>query len=237
MRKLLKPSFLVLLSLSSIAVLVAACSSDDDVTPFPTVTQGSGEVPTPLPEPTERKQYEQPPALQIDPTKNYTATIVTEVGDIVLELFADRAPGTVNNFVFLSRDGYYDNITFHRVIAKFMAQGGDPTAIGTGGPGYTIQDEFHPDARHEAGVISMANTGMLHSGGAQFFITFVPTPNLDGLNPDGSPKPCGNPGVSCHAVFGRVIGGEDAVAAIRLRDPASDPNPGTRIETIQITEE
>ncbi|MDP7619712.1 MAG: peptidylprolyl isomerase [Dehalococcoidia bacterium] len=174
--------------------------------------------------------------MQIDPTKSYTATIVTEVGDIVLELFADKAPGTVNNFVFLSRDGYYDNITFHRVIANFMAQGGDPTGTGTGGPGYRFADEFHPDARHDAGVISMANAGP-GTNGSQFFITLVPTPTLDGLNPDGSPKPCGNPGVSCHAVFGRVIGGQNAVAAIRLRDPASDPNPGTRIETIRITEE
>ena len=225
--------------------LGAACGgSDAEPSPFPTETRGAGEaavtaVPTRTGEaaPPARKQYTAPPAMQIDPARQYTATIVTEVGDIEVELFADRAPDTVNNFVFLARDGYYDGITFHRVIADFMAQAGDPTGTGRGGPGYTIADEFHPELRHGVGVLSMANTGVSDSGGAQFFITFVPTPFLDGLDVDGAPKACGNPGVSCHAVFGRVTGGQDAVGRIRLRDPARDPDPGTRIETIRITEE
>ncbi len=215
-----------------------ACTSDAEPSPFPTETRGTSEAGTTvLPTPPEGKQYEQPPSFQIDPDRTYTATIVTEVGEIELELFTDRAPNTVSNFVFLARDGYYDDITFHRVIENFMAQGGDPTGTGTVGPGYTIQDEFHLLARHEEGAISMANTGSAHSGGAQFFITLVPTPWLDGFEADGTPKDCANPQVSCHAVFGRVTGGQDAVERIRLRDPRTDPNPGTRIETIRITEE
>ena len=103
-------------------------------------------------------RWSQPPEMQIDPTKKYSATFETEVGNIVIELTADKTPVTVNNFVFLACEGYYNGTTFHRVIADFMVQGGDPTASGSGGPGYTIRDEFDSELRHDTpGILSMAN--------------------------------------------------------------------------------
>ncbi|MDQ3860182.1 MAG: peptidylprolyl isomerase [Actinomycetota bacterium] len=137
-----------------------------------------------------------------------------------IKLFADKAPETVNNFVFLAREGYFDGTTFHRVIKDFMAQGGDPTGTGTGGPGYRIPDEVHPDLRHDRpGILSMANAGP-NTGGSQFFITHVATPWLDDR----------------HAVFGEVVEGMEVVNAIRERDPQRDPEPGDRIETVEIEE-
>ncbi len=166
------------------------------------------------------KQYAAPPPLTIDKSKTYTATFKTERGDFVVELFADKAPVTVNNFVFLARDGFYDGVTFHRVIKGFMAQGGDPTGSGRGGPGYRFQDEFHPTLRHDAaGILSMANAGP-NTNGSQFFITHGPTPHLNNK----------------HSVFGKVIQGLDVVLAIPERDPGSARQPGTRINTIEITE-
>ncbi|MBN1486810.1 MAG: peptidylprolyl isomerase [Anaerolineae bacterium] len=165
--------------------------------------------------------YSAPPELVIDPDKSYVATIVTEKGDIVVDLFADKVPNTVNNFVFLAREGYYDNTTFHRVIEDFMAQAGDPTGTGMGGPGYQFEDEFHPELTHDGpGVLSMANAGP-GTNGSQFFITFVETPWLDGM----------------HSVFGKVSEGLDVLMSISLREP-SDPNaePGDLIETIRIEE-
>ncbi|MEM6326215.1 MAG: peptidylprolyl isomerase [Bacteroidota bacterium] len=147
-------------------------------------------------------QYDAPPAMQIDPTKGYTATFSTSKGDIQLSLDAAHAPMTVNNFVFLARDGFYDGTVFHRVISGFMAQGGDPTATGRGGPGYRFADEFDGNPnRHERGVISVANAGP-GTNGSQFFITFAPQPHLDGR----------------HTVFGRVTGGMDVVDQIRQGD-------------------
>src|SRR5512136_1528050 len=141
--------------------------------------------------------------MAIDPKKKYKATFKTEKGDFVIELYADKAPKTVNNFVFLARDGFYDNTTFHRVIKDFMAQGGDPTATGTGGPGYKFADEFDPSLRHDGpGVLSMANAGP-NTNGSQFFITYAATPHLDGK----------------HSVFGRVVKGMDVLKAIAPRDP------------------
>ena len=166
-------------------------------------------------------QWSESPAMEIDATKKYTATINTEKGDIVVDLFADKAPKTVNNFVFLARQGYYDNVTFHRVIPGFMAQTGDPTSTGRGGPGYRFEDEFHPDLRHDSeGILSMANSG-IGTNGSQFFITYGPTPHLD----------------DHHAVFGRVREGMDVLVSLRERDPASDPEPGDLIISITITEE
>jgi cyclophilin family peptidyl-prolyl cis-trans isomerase len=167
------------------------------------------------------KQYSTPPAMVIDPKKKYKATFKTEKGDFVVELFADKAPKTVNNFVFLARDGFYDNTTFHRVIKGFMAQGGDPTGTGTGGPGYKFADEFDPSLKHSgAGILSMANAGR-NTNGSQFFITYGPTPHLDGK----------------HAVFGKVIAGMNVVNAIPERDPGRATTPGTQITTIEISEE
>lgn len=162
----------------------------------------------------------QPPTGTLDLTKSYGATFRTERGDFTVTLYAAEAPLTVENFISLARSGYYDGTTFHRVIPGFMAQGGDPTGTGRGGPGYTFRDEFSPARRHDApGVLSMANAGP-GTNGSQFFITFAPTPHLDNR----------------HTVFGRVTDGMDVVMAIRERDPDSDPNPGDRIETIEITE-
>ena len=124
------------------------------------------------------KTYSAPPTMTIDVKKHYTATLKTDRGDLVLELFAADAPKTVNNFVFLAREGFYDNTVFHRVISNFMAQGGDPTGTGRGDPGYRFADE-HNNQKHAAGVISMANAGP-NTNGSQFFITHLPQPHLDG---------------------------------------------------------
>ena len=147
-------------------------------------------------------QYSSPPAMQIDDSKTYTATIQTNRGNIVVDLYADKVPNTVNNFVALARDGFYDGISFHRVIADFMVQSGDPTGSGRGGPGYRFNDEFHPDLVHDSpGVLSMANAGP-NTNGSQFFITHVATNWLDNK----------------HSVFGKVSSGQDVVDAIQQGD-------------------
>jgi cyclophilin family peptidyl-prolyl cis-trans isomerase len=167
------------------------------------------------------RQYNSPPAMQIDPNRHYEAVFHTQRGDFTVELFAKQAPVTVNNFVFLAREGFYDNTTFHRVLQNFMAQAGDPTGTGTGGPGYRFADE--PGAlalpHDRAGILSMANAGP-NTNGSQFFITFGPTPHLNGK----------------HGVFGRVIAGMDVVKSIRLRDPDRDRQPGDTINSIDIVE-
>ena len=179
--------------------------------------------------------------MTIDPGKSYRAFFELEKGgEFVVELFADKVPITVNNFVFLARDGFYDGVTFHRVIDGFMAQTGDPTGTGRGGPGYRFDNEFHPDLRHTGpGLLSMANSGMRNgngTNGSQFFITFTATPALDGLNPDGSPKDCEAPRTSCHSVFGNVIDGMDVVNDITIRDPSAATSLGDVIKTITIVE-
>ena len=184
-------------------------------------------------------QWSSPPPLTIDPGKKYTATIELEKGgSIEIELFADKAPLTVNNFVFLARQGYYDGVTFHRVIPGFMAQTGDPTGTGTGGPGYRFENEFHTDLRHSGpGILSMANSGLRSgkgSNGSQFFITFIDTSALDGLLPDGSAKDCSRQ--SCHSVFGRVVGGMDVLEGISVRNPSTATTPGDAMRTISIVE-
>src|SRR5262245_3326952 len=166
------------------------------------------------------KQYPTAPAMVIDPKKKYKAILKTEKGNFEITLFADKTPKTVNNFVFLARDKFYDGVTFHRVIKDFMAQGGDPTGTGTGGPGYRFADEFHPSLRHDGpGVLSMANAGP-GTNGSQFFITYVPTPWLDGK----------------HAVFGKVSSGMDVLMAIPPRDPSRAREPGVRIKSVEIGE-
>jgi peptidyl-prolyl cis-trans isomerase B (cyclophilin B) len=142
--------------------------------------------------------------MTIDTNKTYTATFETARGRIVCELFTKEAPATVNNFVFLAREGFYDGTTFHRVLADFMIQGGDPTGTGRGGPGYKFADETDPGKnpkKHERGTLSMANAGP-NTNGSQFFITHVPTPWLDGK----------------HTVFGRVLEGQDVVDAVQQGD-------------------
>ncbi|MFN8556245.1 MAG: peptidylprolyl isomerase [Dehalococcoidia bacterium] len=164
------------------------------------------------------KQYSSPPQMVIDPAKRYSATMHTEKGDLEIELYAADVPMTVNNFVFLAREGFYDGVTFHRVIPGFMAQGGDPTGTGTGGPGYRFPDERATN-RHLEGTLSMANAGP-NTNGSQFFICFAPQPHLDGH----------------HTVFGRVTGGMDVVNSIRTRDPGRDRQPGDAITGIEIHE-
>ena len=185
------------------------------------------------------KQYDAPPAMMIDPEKSYTATFTMEKGgEFTIELYPKEAPNTVNSFVFLARDGFYDGVTFHRVIEGFMAQTGDPTGTGRGGPGYSFANEVSPLRRHDApGAVSMANAGGEATNGSQFFITFVPTPFLDGYEADGTAKDCSQRGVSCHTVFGRVIEGMDVVNGISVRDPGTAATPGDAIQTISIHEE
>lgn len=167
------------------------------------------------------KQYPTPPAMKIDSKKTYTATLHTDKGDITIHLHADKTPKTVNNFVFLAREGFYDGTIFHRVIKDFMVQGGDPTGSGRGGPGYHFADEFHPSLRHDQpGILSMANAGP-GTNGSQFFITHVPTPWLD----------------KKHSVFGHVTGGMNVVLSIPVRDPMKPEGPGVKINSITIVEE
>ena len=144
----------------------------------------------------------------------------TDSGTIEIELFADHAPKTVNNFVFLAQEGFYDGVIFHRVISDFMAQGGDPTGTGSGGPGYNFEDEFHPELRHAGpGILSMANAGP-NTNGSQFFITHRATPHLDDK----------------HSVFGKVIAGLDVLLSIPDRDPMKRDAPAVAIRSITIEE-
>ena len=151
------------------------------------------------------KQYDQSPSIQIDPKKTYTAKLDTTKGTITIDLFVKEAPITVNNFVFLARDGFYDGVSFHRVISDFMIQGGDPTGTGRGGPGYRFNDEAGAlRLKHDSpGILSMANAGP-NTNGSQFFITHLPTPHLNGK----------------HGVFGKVAdaASQEVVNAIRQGD-------------------
>ncbi|MCK4379036.1 MAG: peptidylprolyl isomerase [Deltaproteobacteria bacterium] len=158
-----------------------------------------------------KKQWDNPPTIQIDTDKTFQAIMNTSKGVIELTLYPEYAPQTVNNFIFLAREGFYDNISFHRVISDFMVQGGDPTGSGMGGPGYSFADEFSGNPlTHEAKVISMANAGP-NTNGSQFFITHSPQPHLDGH----------------HTVFGKVTTGQDVVDTIAQEDT---------ITSIEITE-
>ena len=166
-------------------------------------------------------QWSSPPEMAIDPTINYRATLQTEKGDIVVQLFAAEAPLTVNNFIFLARQGYYDGVTFHRVIPNFMAQGGDPTGKGTGGPGYTFTDEVDSGLTFDRpGLLAMANAGP-DTNGSQFFITYAPTPHLNGK----------------HTIFGEVVQGMDIALDIPPRNPDTATEPGVVIQSVTISED
>ena len=170
--------------------------------------------------PSQPQQWSSPPEMEIDPQKDYKAILHTSNGDITVQLYAEKAPRTVNNFVFLARQGFYDGTIFHRVINDFMAQGGDPTGTGMGGPGYRFQDEFHPNLKHnQPGVLSMANAGP-NTNGSQFFITHRATPWLD----------------QKHSVFGQVIEGMDVLMAIPERDPQRRNAPAVELESVGIQE-
>jgi len=158
------------------------------------------------------KQWDNPPEMGIDTTKVYRVNVQTDKGFIELELYPEYAPKTVNNFVFLVKEGYYNGVSFHRVISNFVIQGGDPTGTGSGGPGYQFEDETKGNPlKHETGAISMANAGP-NTNGSQFFITHSPQPHLDGR----------------HTVFGKVVSGQDVVNAI---------SQGDRMVNVEIKED
>ena len=165
------------------------------------------------------KQYDTRPEMALEDGKTYSAVIELEKGgEIFVDLFATEAPETVNSFVFLAGDGYYDGITFHRVIPGFVAQGGDPTGTGSGGPGYNAPDEVN-DNHHSEGTLAMAKTAAPDSAGSQFYLCLADVPHLDGN----------------YTAFGRVSGGLDVMHTIRERDPQSDSQPGDAIKTIRIS--
>lgn len=223
---------LMMLAAISGALLSAACGSDPakQATPTsgtraqatatakpaaPLTTQASAATPT-----GGKKTYSAPPPMTIDPEKKYFATIKMDIGDIRLELYPKDAPQSVNNFVFLSREGFYDGVTFHRVIPGFVAQAGDPQGTGKGGPGYTIKDEVN-SRKFLDGTLGMAKTNAPNSAGSQWFIDYAPQPNLDGG----------------YTVFGQLVAGRDVLDKIMPRDPQTASQPGTRINTIVIEEE
>lgn len=167
------------------------------------------------------QQYSAAPPMLIDKAKQYTATVkLAKGGSFVIQLYADKAPITVNSFVFLARQKYFDGVTFHRVLDGFMAQGGDPAGTGGGGPGYKFVNEDSDLKFDKAGVVAMANAGR-NTNGSQFFITFVPTPQLNGD----------------YTIFGQVTSGMDVVNGIKRRNPETTPNfLGDAIESVTITE-
>jgi len=220
---------ILLLVAAAIAALAVACGSgNDDATDAtataPAATQPAAQSTQPAAQATQSggqvKSYAAAPPMTIDQSKRYVATIKMDIGDIKLELYPKDAPQHVNSFVFLARDGYYDGVTFHRVIPGFVAQAGDPTGTGRGGPGYTIPDEVN-SRKFLDGTLGMAKTGAPNSGGSQWFIDYAPQPNLDGG----------------FTVFGQLIEGRDVLDKIQPRDPSTATTPGTRINTIEIAEE
>jgi len=190
--------------LAVLAVIAAACGGGGDEGGSAQTPKATGESKVAQCQRTGEKSFAGPPEMIIDPEKTYIAHMATDKGDITIELAARDAPNTVNNFVFLSCKGFYDGLTFHRVVLEpepFVIQGGDPTGTGAGGPGYQFADEISPNLKHEEGAISMANSGP-NTNGSQFFITLAPQPGLDGG----------------YSVFGRVTEGMDVVRAIRQGD-------------------
>ena len=247
MKSLFVKASVISLAAPALVLLAAAgCgSSSSPPTPTPSTSTGGGQViirsagtptasagaTTSLPPRTgdfaslcktsTEKQFTAAPTV-IDPSRGYTATITTEKGDIVVQLDPKTAPVTVNSFVFLACSGFYDGVTFHRVIPGFVAQGGDPTGTGTGGPGYTIPDEFS-SVPFDRGTVAMAKTSAPNSGGSQFFIDFAPQPNLTGN----------------YTAFGKVTAGLDVLDKLTPRDPQQNPNapPGDKILTITVQEQ
>ncbi len=234
----------IILSVLTIALLLIACVpfslSEPEAEPEAAMDSGSESMSQPTQAPDQasrsggdsgssmadkpasgmRKRYSSPPPMTIDPMGSYTATIRTNKGNIVVELLPGPAPKTVNNFVFLAQEGFYDGVIFHRVIPDFMIQGGDPTGTGTGDAGYKFEDEINPMFVFDrAGILAMANGGP-NTNGSQFFITTVPTPHLNGY----------------HTIFGRVTEGQTVAEAISVvpRGAGDKPNSPVIIETIEI---
>ena len=164
-----------------------------------------------------KPEFDAPPDLVIDPDVAHTAVLTTSCGTITIELFAAESPQTVNNFVFLARQGFYDGVTFHRIVPGFVIQGGDPTGTGTGGPGYRFEDE-PVKRRYQAGTVAMANAGP-NTNGSQFFITLGPTPHLDNR----------------HSVFGEVVEGLDVVKRIGGVPTGRQDRPVTPVVMNKVT--
>jgi peptidylprolyl isomerase len=236
---------LLLTALLAAGLIISACGDDDDDVPgdgsiggsatsTPAVTDPPATIaveptatlncpaPSGVAPEVQVKTYPSAPEMAIDASKSYTATIKTVRGDITINLRPDLAPQHVNSFVFLSRDGYYDGVTFHRVIPDFVAQAGDPTGSGSGGPGYTLPAEFTTEVNFQRGTLGMARTNDPNSGGSQWFINYAATPSLDGA----------------YTIFGEVTAGMEVVDCITPRDPSANLNapPGDAIITIEIAE-
>jgi cyclophilin family peptidyl-prolyl cis-trans isomerase len=218
----------LLVAMGAVIVLAAsACGGggkEKSGTPAPTAVSTlaprSGDFAS-LCQKSDEKQFSALPPTIINPARSYTAVIKTEKGDVTLDLWPDVAPVTVNNFVFLACKGFYDDITWHRVLSGFVAQSGDPSGTGKGGPGYTIPDEFS-DRPFDAGTLGMANTGQANSGGSQFFICLDAQPALNGR----------------YTVFGQVTAGMDVLQSLTPRDPSqgTDLPPGDKLLEITVTE-
>ena len=181
----------------------------------------TGDRPLAAMAPNDRNRYyKSAPANMLKAGKSYQAILRTDVGDMTFQLYTSNAPITVNNFVYLATQGFYDGTFFHRVINDFMVQGGDPSGTGTGGPGYRFKDEFVPHLRFsKRGLLAMANSGPA-TNGSQFFITHTPTPHLNNR----------------HTIYGELIDGEDAFAAIPARDPRSTSAPSITLQRVDIIE-
>lgn len=233
----MKKFFMILLTCLMAVALVTGCSSASNETaptePTQTTTPAEkpdSKEPAQPPGPTGEKKYEKAPDMQIDKNKSYQAKLSTTMGDITIELFAKDAPITVNNFVFLAKDKFYDGLTFHRVIKDFMIQTGDPLGNGTGGPGYTFEDELKNGHKYEVGVVAMANAGK-NTNGSQFFIGSGK--DVEGL--ENSPN---------YTIFGKVVGGMDVVQKIASTKVKKHPQTGElsvpeqpiKINTVTITE-
>jgi peptidylprolyl isomerase len=213
---------LVFCALIAASVLLTACGGGEGGGTVggatPTATQAAAQTPL-------ATQVSAPP-MTIDVEKTYFATIQTEKGDIRIQLFPDIAPETVNSFVFLAREGFYDGLTFHRVIPGFVAQGGDPSGTGAGGPGYTLPDEFS-DRPFKESSVGMAKTQQPNSAGSQFFICLKPQEGSAGCsNLTGS-----------YTLFGEVVAGMDVAESLTPRDPATATSPGDSIITVTIEED
>jgi cyclophilin family peptidyl-prolyl cis-trans isomerase len=209
---------LVVLLVAVAAIIWAVVSSRQ---PAQTAVPGAGDEGS-APELVGTKTYSSAPPMLIDPSKNYTATVkMAKGGEFDIQLHADKAPVTVNSFVFLAREGFYDGVTFHRVLDGFMAQGGDPDGTGMGGPGYEFINEDSDLTFDQAGLVAMANAGR-DTNGSQFFVTFSPQERLNGG----------------YTIFGQVTSGMDVVNGLTRRNPEETPTfEGDVIETITITEE
>jgi len=224
LKPVIYPIVIILLAVLAVALIIVMTQNSKAELQAELPTQEANAEPLVTPHLVGDKQYSSAPPMLIDTSKKYTATFtLAKGGTFTIELYADKAPVTVNNFVFLARQGYYDGTTFHRVLENFMAQGGDPTGTGMGSPGYKFEYEDSGYTFDKEGVMAMANSGpQTATNGSQFFITFGPADFLDGG----------------YTIFGQVTDGMGVVYNITRRDPDANPDfEGDKIETVVISEE